>query len=119
MPTPVRHFLGLDHVPQAHVGRLETELACDEIDNPLHRKGGFRAAGAPIRGVRNLVGCGNSGSDGEGVDLVGAGQMHGGVVNHAGAYGIPRPAIDDETVAKRQDATFIVKADLDIVDLVA
>src|SRR5262249_57383104 len=39
--------------------------------------------------------------------------------NHAGADGIPRAAIDDETIAQRQDAAVVVKADLDIVELVA
>src|SRR5262249_15461812 len=42
-----------------------------------------------------------------------------GVVNHAGADRIPRAAIDDELIAQRQDAAVVVKADLDIVDLVA
>ena len=45
--------------------------------------------------------------------------MHGGVVNHAGTDRIPSPAVDDETVAQRQDAAFIVEADLDLVHLVA
>src|SRR3979411_1591526 len=45
--------------------------------------------------------------------------MDSGVVNRAGPDGIPRAAIDDEVVAKRQDSAFVVKADLDIMDLVA
>ena len=53
------------------------------------------------------------------VDLVGAGQMDGRVVDHAGADRIPRAAIDDETVTQRQDAARLVEAYLDLVDLVA
>ena len=85
-----------DHVAQAHVGGLEAERAGDEIDRPLHREGGFRAAGAPIGRVRDLVGGGDPGFDRDGVDLVGAGEMHGGVVDDAGSDRIPCPAIDDE-----------------------
>ncbi len=115
----IGHFVGADHVAQSHVGGFEAELAGNEIDDPLHCKGGFRTACSSIRRVRNLVGCGDPGIDRDGVDLVGADQMDRGVVNHAGADGIPGAAIDDEMVAKRQDAAVVVKADLDIVDLVA
>jgi uncharacterized protein (DUF427 family) len=45
--------------------------------------------------------------------------MHRGVVDHAGADRIPRAAIDDEMVAQRQDAAFVVEAHLDVVHLVA
>ena len=103
----------------AHVGGFEAELAGNEIDDALHGKGGFRTAGSSIRRVRNLVGCGDPGIDRDGVDLVGAEQMDRGVVNHAGTDGIPRAAIDDETIAQCQDAAVVVKADFDIVDLVA
>ena len=44
--------------------------------------------------------------------------MDGGVVDHAGADRIPRPAIDDEIIAQREDAAVVVEADLDLVDLV-
>ena len=53
------------------------------------------------------------------VELVGAGQMHGGVVDDTGADRIPGAAVDDEAVAQREDAAFVVEADLDVVDLVA
>ncbi len=53
------------------------------------------------------------------VDLVRAGQMRGGVVDHAGADRIPGAAIDHKTVAQRQDAALFVEADLHVVDLVA
>src|SRR5262249_12518126 len=52
------HFVGADHVAQAHFGGFEAELAGNEVDDPLHRKGSLRAACSPIRCVRNLVGCG-------------------------------------------------------------
>jgi hypothetical protein len=115
----IRHFVGADHVARAHFGGFEAELAGNEVDDPLHRKGSLRAACSPIRCVRNLVGCGDPGVDRDGIDLVGAEQVDRGVVNHARADGIPGAAIDDEMIAQRQDAAVVVKADLDIVDLVA
>ena len=115
----IGHFVGPDHVAQAHFGGLEAELAGHEIDDPLHRKRGFRAPCSPIRRVRNLVGCGDPGIDRDSVDLVGTEEMHRGVVDHAGADRIPRAAIDDELVAQRQDAAFVVEAHLDVVHLVA
>ncbi len=45
--------------------------------------------------------------------------MDRGVVNHASSDGIPRSAVDDETVAQRQDPPFVVKPDFDLVHLVA
>ena len=45
--------------------------------------------------------------------------MDGGVVDHGGADRIPCAAIDDEMIAQREDAAFVVEADVDIVDLVA
>ena len=93
--------------------------AGDQVDRPLHRERGFRAAGAAIGRVRHLVGGGDPRVDGEVVDLVGPGQMHRGVVGDAGADRIPGAAIDDEAVAEREDAAVVVEADLDVVDLVA
>ena len=45
--------------------------------------------------------------------------MDGGVVGDADADRVPRAAIDEEIVAQREDMAVIVKADLDIVQLVA
>ena len=115
----IRHLVGADHVAQANVGGLEAARGGDEIDDPLHRKGRFRTTGAPIRRVRNLVGGGDPGADRQRIDLVGTGQMDGGVVDNAGADRIPGAAIDDEIIAQREDAAVVVEADLDIVDLVA
>ena len=53
------------------------------------------------------------------VDLVGAGQVHRGVVGDAGADRVPGAAIDDEVVAEREHPAVVVEADLDIVHLVA
>src|SRR5439155_21322343 len=81
--------------------------------------GGFRAAGAAMGGVWHLVGGDDPARRREVLDLVGAGQMHRGVVGDARADWVPRAAIDDVVVADRQDAAVIVEADLDIVQLVA
>ena len=53
------------------------------------------------------------------VDLVGAGQMSGGVVGDTPTDRVPRAAIDDEIVAQRQDVAIIIESDLDVVQLVA
>src|SRR5262249_47599439 len=45
----IGHFVGPDHVAQAHVRGLETEFAGNEIDDPLHGKGGF---GTPCPSIR-------------------------------------------------------------------
>ncbi len=116
---PVRHLVGADHVAAADFGRLQAQGPRRQIDDPLHREGGFRAAGAAIGRVRHLVGDGDAARGGQVLDLVGAGQMHRGVVGDARADRVPGAAIDQVIVAQRQDMAVIVKADLDIVQLVA
>jgi len=41
------------------------------------------------------------------------------VVDHASADWIPRSAVHDETITQRKNATFVVEANVHIVDLVA
>ncbi len=53
------------------------------------------------------------------LDLVGAGQVDRGVVGDARADRVPGTAIDDVIVTDREDPTPIVKADLNVVQLVA
>ena len=90
-----------------------------QVDGPLHREGGFRPAGAAIGRVRHLVGDDDPARGRQVLDLVGAGQVDGGVVGDAGPDRVPGAAIDDVVVADREDMAVIVKADLDIVPLVA
>src|SRR5262249_24752210 len=73
----------------------------------------------PYGAVGALLVGGVPGSAARGAVLFGARQMHGGVVNHAGADRIPCSAVDVETVAKREDAALVVKADVDVMHLVA
>ena len=115
----VRHFLGADHVAAAHFGRLQPQGSRHEVDRALHREGGFRAAGATIGGVRDLVGDDDPARRRQILDLVRPGQMDGGVVGDPRADRVPGPAIDDVVVAQRQDPAVVVKGDLDIVQLVA
>ena len=118
-PDAVGHLLGGDHVTAANFGGFETEGARDQIDTALHREGRFRAAGAAIGRVRHLVGHDNAAPGGQILDLVRPGQMHGGVVGDPGADRVPGAAIDEIIVADRENMAVIVKADLDIVPLVA
>jgi len=53
------------------------------------------------------------------IDLVGAGQMRGGVVGDARPDRIPCAAIDREIIAQRQESAIVVKADFNIVQLIA
>ena len=45
--------------------------------------------------------------------------MHGRVIGDAGTDRIPRAAIDEEAVAEGEQASVVIEADLDVVDLVA
>ena len=45
--------------------------------------------------------------------------MDGGVVGDPGPDRVPRAAIDEELVAKRDDAALVIETDLDLVQLVA
>src|SRR5262249_19631675 len=102
-----------------HLGRLKLDRSGNEIDDAFHYEGRFRPTGTTIRRVRGLVGGGDARLDGERIDLVWPGQVHGGVVDDPGADWIPCAAIDDETVAQREDAAVRVEAHLHVVDLVA
>src|SRR5271165_119680 len=115
----IGHLLGADHVAPAHLRRLQSQTPGHEVDNPLHREHRFRTPRTTVSRVRDLVGCGRARRDGEMLDLVGAGQMSGSVVGHTTTDRVPRPAIDDEIVAQRQDVSITVKADFDLVQLVA
>ena len=89
---PTRYGIsGADHVAAAHLGRLQTERARNQIDGPLHREGGFGAAGAAIGRVRHLVGDGDPPRRREILDLVGAGQVDGGVVRDPEPIGFQAP----------------------------
>src|SRR5204863_1678651 len=90
-----------------------------DVDGPLHRKGSFRAACSAVRRVRHFVGGGDTGVDRYRVDFVGAGQMDCGVVGYPSADWIPCSAVHNETVTQRKNATFVVEANIHIVDLVA
>jgi len=79
-------------------------------------KGRLRPARPAIGRVRYLVGCGDARADRHVVDLVGAGQMHRGVVDHTHADRIPCPTIHDEIIAERQDEAVVIEPNLNIVE---
>ncbi len=116
---PVRHLVRPDHVAPAHFGRLQPQMARDEVDRALHRERRFRPAGAAIGRVRHLVGDDDPARGRQILDFIRAGQMDRGVVGDTRPDRVPGAAIDDILVADRQNPAVIVKPDLDIVPLVA
>src|SRR5437764_478717 len=52
-----RHLVGPDQVPAAHHVRLESGLACNDIEHELERKAHARPRNAAIRQDRAFVGC--------------------------------------------------------------
>ena len=49
-------LVGRDHVPPPHFVRRQAESAADHVDDPLHRIGRLRPAGAPVGADRHRVG---------------------------------------------------------------
>jgi hypothetical protein len=70
----IRHLVVPDHVCHPHLGRVTPELASDEVHRTLHGEGRFRASGAAIGGVRDLVGGDDPGAHGEIFDFIGSGK---------------------------------------------
>ena len=108
-----------DHVHPSHICGIAPNLRGNKVHHPLHGETRFWAAGASVGRIGNLVGGGDPRADGKVVELVRTGQMHCGVVGDAGSDRVPGSAIGDEAVPECQQSSFVVEADLDVVNLVA
>ncbi len=92
----------------------------DQVHGPLHGEGRLRPAGATIGRVRHLVGRHDARRRGEVRDLVGTGQMDGGVVGDARRRSDSTPRNRRGTSSRKaSDVAVGVEADLDLVQLVA
>ena len=74
-PGPIRHLRRCDQVPRPDLGRIDSELRGQPVEQPLDDQDRFRAPGAAIRRARRLVGDHREALGAERGDLVLRGQV--------------------------------------------
>ena len=115
-----RQLLGLDHVAQPHLHRVEAEVGGDAVDDPLHRERGLHVADTAERVHRRLVGHDHLGRGLEVLEVVGPGQhAHADErLDHGQALQVG-PGVGHAVVADGEDPAVVVVAHLDVVELLA
>ena len=116
---PVRHFCRGHEIATPHLGAIETQLARDRVEQPLHDENALRMACTTHRGDGHLVGERNLHIHSIGRQLVTDRDLLRRVVRQVDAPSRVRAMVVDQRAANCQQAGLAIHGNLDVPVLIA